>query len=244
MVLSAPPYHLLMSGNNYARTLKNDLVAYWKLDEASGSRADAVGANTLTDVNTVTGNPGPSGALPLASQFTAVNSEYLTIADNAALSMGAGVRMTVAAWTYFDSKTGPHCMVGKWQNAVSNEYALNYDSVADRFKFNVSSSGVNSTLVSADALGAPATATWYLVIGWYDGTNISIQVNNGPVTSAAFTADIFDGTAELDIGRLGSVVTQYMDGRIAGVPLWKRVLTPGERSWLYNGGAGRSWPWR
>jgi hypothetical protein len=33
-------------------------VSWWKLSEASGNRADSIGTNTLTDNNTVTGNPG------------------------------------------------------------------------------------------------------------------------------------------------------------------------------------------
>ena len=41
--------------------LTDSIVAYWKLEEASGSRADVVGGNTLTDNNTVTGNPGKLG---------------------------------------------------------------------------------------------------------------------------------------------------------------------------------------
>lgn len=39
--------------------LKTDLVSYWNLTEASGTRNDAHGTNNLTDNNTVTTAPGP-----------------------------------------------------------------------------------------------------------------------------------------------------------------------------------------
>ena len=66
-------------------TLPTNLIAYWKLDEASGTRNDSKGANHLTDNNTVTQAVGKVGN---AAQFTLANSEYLSIADNADLSAG------------------------------------------------------------------------------------------------------------------------------------------------------------
>ena len=68
--------------------LRNKLVGYWPLEEASGTRRVAmwggeypVGATGLdwADNNTVTGNPGPSSNLRLASQFTAVTTEFLQL---------------------------------------------------------------------------------------------------------------------------------------------------------------------
>ena len=83
--------------------LKQGLVGAWPLDEASGNRRDVSGlGNTLIDNATVTGNPGPSIYIPLASQFTAANSEYLSIADNALLSMG-DIEFTIACFFYADS---------------------------------------------------------------------------------------------------------------------------------------------
>ena len=62
----------------------NGLGANWRLDEVSGSGLDSFGANTLTDNFTVTSSTGL--VFPLARQFTAANSEYLSIADNAGTS--------------------------------------------------------------------------------------------------------------------------------------------------------------
>jgi hypothetical protein len=39
-------------------TLKTNLMAYWNLDEDSGTRKDSAGTNNLTDNNTVTDAPG------------------------------------------------------------------------------------------------------------------------------------------------------------------------------------------
>src|SRR3990167_5318802 len=78
------------------------LVAYYNLDEASGTRADSVGSNDLTDNNTVTQETGIVGS---STQHTSPNNEYLSVADTADLSM-ADIDFTVAAWFYMDSKVG------------------------------------------------------------------------------------------------------------------------------------------
>lgn len=72
-------------------TLLDDLVAYWKLDEPSdGSaqvdRADSVGSNTLTDVNTTA---SVAGKISLAADFVRADATELSIVDNADLSLGA-----------------------------------------------------------------------------------------------------------------------------------------------------------
>ena len=217
-----------------------NLISYWKLDEASGTRVDSHGTNDLTDNNTVTQSAGKLGN---AAQFVAANSEYLNRADNASLSMGAGVRMTLTAWVYADSLTGvdTHEIIGKRNAIDSLEYSLRTDE-SDLFSFFVTSDGTvgTITLVTAEAL---STATWYFVVAWYDGTNINLQVNNGTIHSTAFSADIFDGTSEFDIGAVASLLPGWSwDGRIDSVGLWKRVLTADERAALYNAGAGTEYP--
>ena len=66
--------------------LANSLVAFWKLDEASGQRNDSIGTNHLADNNTVLSAAGK--VYPLAATFAADANEYLSIASNAALSAG------------------------------------------------------------------------------------------------------------------------------------------------------------
>lgn len=48
---------------------KTSMVSYWELTEASGNRADSHGTNTLTDNNSVTGNPGVVYDAAPASSF-------------------------------------------------------------------------------------------------------------------------------------------------------------------------------
>src|SRR5512137_2929130 len=75
-------------------TLLNGLVAYWPLDEQSGTRYDAVGDADLTDNNTVlASNAGPSGTV---ASFVAANSESLSVAT----PWNGTTSVTIAGWVY------------------------------------------------------------------------------------------------------------------------------------------------
>lgn len=78
--------------------LGQSLIAYWGLVETSGTRQDSKGSNALTDNNTVTQAAGKVGQ---AGKFVSANGEYLSIADNADLSVG-DIDFTIAAWVYLD----------------------------------------------------------------------------------------------------------------------------------------------
>src|SRR3989344_2206233 len=103
------------------------LVGWWGLDEENGTRNDLVGNNHLADNNTVTQGTGRVGS---AAQFTKANGEYLSISDNADLSMG-DIDFTICGWMYLDSVGAGvnRIMVAKWGaggNYEQLEYSLGY----------------------------------------------------------------------------------------------------------------------
>ena len=223
-------------------SLLERLVAYWKLDENGGMRFDSVGANHLTDNNTVTQAAGRTGA---AAQFTAANLEWLS-SDSGALSMG-DVDCTFAAWVYLDSKSGHRTILGKYAangGDADSEYLLRYISTTDRFQIGVVGSNGVFVPLHADAFGSPATGTWHFVVAWHDSiaNTINIQINNGTVNSLTHSLGVQSKAAGFALGRPGQFHGQYMDGRLDAVGVWKRVLTAGERTTLYNAGAGREYP--
>ena len=216
----------------------DNLMAHWKLNEASGARADAhTGGLNLTDVNTVTQAAGKIGN---AAQFTSGQSERLTHADHADLTMG-DIDYLLAAWVYLDSKAAQLQFMAKM--ASSNfEFRFGYDVAADRFFFEILTLAGTGQVELADNLGAVSINTWYFVLGWLDAVanTVNIQVNDGTVDSAAQSQTPGAGTAEFEMGAERSA--QFMNGRMDSVSIWKRVLTSQERTDLYNGGAGLDYP--
>lgn len=221
--------------------LTDSLVAYWKLDEASGPRADSHGSNTLTDNNTVA---SAAGKVATAGDFEFSNQEYLSRADNADLSTG-DIDFTLQAWVRLESETadGYSAIMGKWGAAGGREYLLYYLNGVG-FSFSVSSNGTNPTDLTS-GFGTQTNGTWYLIHAWHDAANnqLGISVNAGTPTTTSYSAGVFDSGSEFVIGRnTGGGPGGYFDGLIDEVGFWKRVLTSGERTQLYNGGSGLAYP--
>jgi len=214
--------------------------AFWKLDEASGTRADATGnGHTLTDNNTVTSAAGKVGN---AASFAAVNSERLTEANTASLQFG-DQSWTLSAWVNLTTKTAIRPIYARDNNAAGQREAfLMYDNTPDRFSLYVFHSG-GSDLLNADVLGIPAVSTWYHVLAWKDkdrGT-INIRVNMGAANTMVASGPGLAVAIETQIGAWSG---NFMDGLIDAVGFWARTLTEPEMATLYAAGRGSQFPFR
>lgn len=213
-----------------------NLISCWSMDETSGTRDDSYGSNDLADNNTV--GYTSSGKIGNAAYFIASNSEYLSISDNASLSMG-DIDFTFAAWAYFSDFNSYRPILSKWISSSNNrEYIFEYNSVAPDFTLHLSNNGTSSSYVPSGY--SPSINTWYYIIGWYDKTadKIYISINNGTPASASYSSGAYNGTAPFYVGRLDSA--GYMNGYIDEMVVYKQLLSDDERTWLYNSGNGRS----
>jgi hypothetical protein len=234
-------YSLRSSGDN-GDNLRTNLISFWELEAASGTRVDAVvaSANDLTDTNTVTQSTGKVGQ---AAQFTGANNESLHRVHNASLTTG-DIEQTFCVWVYLDSKPGYATRIITKSSVADGGYNAFWVTGTDRFQYQlIDSGGAGAATVTANSLGAPSLATWYFVVGWFDpaANTIYIQVNDGTIDSAAQTAAPAGGTGVFVIGNSGIGDNRCWDGRLDQVGFWKRVLTAAERAWLYNSGNGRAY---
>lgn len=223
--------------------ITTNLVAYWKLEEASGTRLDETtscggGGCDLTDNNTVT---QAAGKLGNAAQFTAANGEYLSRADEADLSTG-DIDFTITAWVWLDSKTSRRPFISKFSAAGQREIDFGYNNSTDRFYFFVTYDGTNGNSATADNFGSPSTGAWYFLVGWHDSVANQLGISvSGIENNVAYSFGGFDSSSALVIGA-DPVQARYFDGRIDSVGFWKRVLTADERTCLYNSGSGVEYP--
>jgi hypothetical protein len=210
-------------------SLNNGLVAFWKLDEESGTRYDSVGNNHLTDNNTVGRSAGVVGE---AARFVSSNSEDLSISDNADMSPTGD--FTIAGWFYFDDPSNTQTrLISKYTGAPSVSYHLSlYSTVA--FAVYDDSSYTGYGVYSGYSSG------WNFIVAWVDTGSDTINLSvNGNTNGAAFTGNVNDSSAPFKIGSLNS---QYSDIRVDAVGFWHRVLSPAERTLLYNNGNGMEYP--
>lgn len=209
--------------------LTDGLESYWPLDEASGTRADAHGANHLTDNNTVGSATGKIGN---AALFVAANSENLSHADNASLSLG-DEDFTVAAWIHT-----PPTIPGIGIIWDKGGQALGYIT-SDNAGCIVFSTGGGDQFSGALSI---VGNTWYYVICSFEAaTNTKRIWINGTEWTAGGSPPT-DNANDFRIGSYSTGTAFYYDGIIDEVGFWKRLLTTQEKTDLYNGGAGLTYP--
>jgi hypothetical protein len=209
------------------------LVAAWNLSTVN----DSFGANNLTNNNAATFTAGKiDNAVTLNG-----TTQYLSIADNANISYGAGKKFTVCGWFKLAAIAAETPIVAKWSGAGNREYMVAALSANNSLGFFVSSNGTAISSVGT-AANRIFTGVWYFFAAWYDGNNLYIELNADTIVSILpYSSDIFNGNSELNIGRKqeGPV---FFGGQIDAVRLYKhdnRVLTANERSVLYHMGMGR-----
>jgi hypothetical protein len=216
-------------------SLLTGLVAYWKLDEAAGNASDSSGnGNTLTNSNVVTYVPGLIGN---AANFVGASSQQLITFTT--LGLGVTTKYSTSQW-YFRSAT---------TNAVSSCFAIANANMTGNIWFtdgnlyNYIGSNANFGKV---ALGG--SGSWTHIVNVYDGTQATNALKllvyvNGVAQGLSFTGTIpasFTPPAEYQMGWNPS--TAFATGLIDESGIWSRAITPAEVAVLYNGGAGKTYP--
>jgi len=231
--------------------LLNNLIAYWKEDEAAGAN-DALDAHTNGLTMTQTDNPGSAAGVINTARVLAAN-DYFSRIDDAWLSTG-DVDFTISCWVYPTNLAfgGGQVAFSKY-NIVGGqrEYLLYYNRVDhapnDRFSFTVSSNGVVTQAVDANTFGGVVNNSWYHLIAWHDAGSDEIGISvNDVADTLPYALGVFDSTAKPAMGVLynGPAIVYQHIGRHDETGFWKSApggggaLTAAQRTALYNGGAG------
>lgn len=218
------------------------LISHWRQDEAAGAvRVDAHGSNDLTDNNTC---GQVAGKINNAASYNLADSRFLSILDNASLSCGDN-HFSWTTWLQFDALPGEQGVITRWGNPVATGYEFRIwqqgTGGGSRLKFTVKG-GIAETTVTGDIGGAIATGVPVFVACVHnkDEDLIKISVNGGAFNTAAHVGGANDSGAALCFGVQDSA---YMTGWTDSTSFWKgQALTLPEIQYLYNGGAGRDYP--
>lgn len=218
-----------------------NLVAWYTLDETSGTRADShSGGYTLTDNNTVLYN---TGKVSNAAAFVATNSEFLSY-EGAAAAFDMTSDFTVAAWVNPATVPALASICTKSRNAAANtDWLLRVDGAGTGKPEFYTTNG--STYYGAQWGSGLSTSTWAFVVGWFSSADnkVYVQVDNGtPISTNTTGAPPGDANTKMIIGAQDSAAARRpWDGLIDEVAIYSRVLTADERTFLYNSGNGRTY---
>lgn len=214
-----------------SNSLLSGLTAYYKLGEASGTRADELGNYHLT----ASGTPGNAvGIIGNGLSLTAASSQYITRSGSIA-AIGTSRSFSVWVNPTSTSLTGRRGIISNGAGAIDGgvNFQIEIGAIANG-KIGIYQSGIGNAAASSAAVAG----TWYHLVALVTGTSSSLYINNsltvtlGPGIENNNNLNLFVG-----VGYNG-----YWDGVIDELGIWTRVLTNNEIAALYNGGAGLTYP--
>ena len=184
-----------------------------------------------------------AGIIGNAADFTDVSNNFLRIANTVDLSTG-DIDFAIACWINLDTLASVlptiHAgIAGKWSgDPADREWGLVVRSADNQVEFTVGASGS----IVASSFGALVINTWYFIFAWHDAAadTLNISINDGAVDSGAYALGAPDTDRDFSIGvrnAEGGGIFNF-DGQIDSFSFWKRLLTAGEITSFYNGGAG------
>jgi hypothetical protein len=225
-----------------ASPLLNGLVAYWKLDETSGTRFDSVSTNNLTDdggVGFATGKVGNAALFDTSNQ---------ALDGGNVLAFERTDAFSVFAWVYLTDTSGAREVIGKINPTGQRGWEMRVDN-SNLSLFIANVWGTNAIGVQHTGTSISAN-TWYQIGFTYDGSSsasgVKLYINGVAVVVDTILRDILTATivstASLFIGARFSTFAAQFAGRIDETGVWSRVLPDGEISGLYNGSSGLTYP--
>lgn len=222
--------------------LIDNLISYWKLDEASGNALDAHGSNALTETS---GTIDTASGLPLgnARDFEAGDTEYFSVADNASLSTG-DIDWSCFCWVRAESFGANRWIAAKHSGAndTTSEWQLYFRASGgtDRFRLEKISGGTNVG-VNFAAINPAINTSYFIAWGHNASTNeIWISVNGQTPEVLSTSTGVNDSAAAFTIGARADA-SGYWDGLIGHFAFFNRDIRSDLAS-FYNSGSGVAYP--
>ncbi len=223
------------------------LVSWWKLneDKSNSIRRDSFGTNHMAPFRNPTITAGLANVN--AAYFDATIVQQLKRFDHNSPSLAMGnFDWTWCVWAKFTLGTTNAIIYKNADGFTTWDFGFYYYQVDNLAYMDV---GKNDGTRLADVGSAGLVSdAWNFIVGWHDSVadTVNIQVNNGtPVSDTtgggapcSLNNPLYFGGTSLSVGS----PTHRYEGGIADVSFYKRVLTSAERSFLYNGGNGRTIP--
>jgi hypothetical protein len=241
-----------MGGNTSSApsTLITNLVSFWPLDEAGGTRYDLVGTNHFTAYNT----PNQvTGLFTNAIDFDAADTDQLAAADADSLS---DTNFSVSAWIQFNSVSSAARFVSKYATAGREWYSTVLTN-SGKVKISVAVYEAGSTVNTVNTINTTLNAedgsaigSWFHYVISFNRTSSTMSQwfrgTNGvwAYTNAANSRSMLNGNQALKVAANNSYGTENFDGVIDDLCYWNRALSSNEVFNIWSAGTNRvSWPW-
>lgn len=247
------PFDPLLSLSIYNKTSE-----WWNLDSPgyvaggfywlAANKHPRAGSSSNNDLNPNRTTPYPTiagvrGAGSLACNVSAGTRLFMS-GGQVDINMAGPVRQRfeVFGWARFNAKPGSLQILQSWWHATdpsSLGFLISVDGT-DRIQFQVG--GTSYQRVYMSTAGIPA-GQWFFYNAWLDSDLYPrASINAGSVATGATAASGTISTYPILMGSLQTIGDYKFDGALQDWGFVRNnVLTPAERSMLYNAGQGAKW---
>jgi len=208
------------------QSTESGLVAYWPLDEDSGSMATDVSGTGNS--GTITGDPGlNSDGIAGSSGYDLDGSgDYVRIPDSSSLEMSDTDAVTVSTWVNKDAvQSGWIALVQKSDRSYNLQFQNGNTPVFTIY---------DSNWHTADSDITAQNGRWLHLVGTFDGSTVRMYVNGTLVGTATATEIADSGGADLGIGENLDTSGREVDAQMDEVRIYDRALSSSEARSLYN----------
>jgi len=239
-IVAVDPYPCSVGGDAACPPgLLDDLVGYWRLDDAPGSAKAHDGSGWSNDgmlvgldpqTAWVTGGPG-GGALSVQGKG------YIGVAPSASIDSVTN-QVTVAAWMYLEGT------VMGYATAISRQIGTGY---GQHYHLSVNAQQLPGLFVTTPTTGqvfflGPSPVpqqTWVHLAGTYDGSVDRLYLDGAEVGSIPITGTFAAETNPVILSGNGNAadksISELVPGRLDEVMLYRRALAADEIARLASG---------
>lgn len=232
-----------VSGSCQSIDLASGLVSYWKLDSITNPIVDSKGVNNGIAASTGVISTAGKVGLGIAFNNSTTSGGYINMGNNSSLYPTSDFSLSI--WVKTPSPWDPtqpaHNMLNT-RGIGSAGYALGILNTG--FRLDIAGSPYAYLQSFPNSGSELPTGTWYHIVVTLESGTGRMYINGILVTSST-NMSIASSTYRMIIG--GRDTGSSIQGRAKGVAFdeagyWNRGLNPGEVTYLYNGGAGRTYP--
>ena len=209
------------------QTLFDDLVSWWKLEEASGERSDELGAHPLTASTNDPANA--TGVRGNGCDFNKAATNSLTRANaSAGLLKGDVGSWTFAAWIKVETHANNNLLLSCWGSGGDRAWRIvtkATDGTAAQLRFQATQDGSSGTITTAGATEEQimlTAGTWYFYQAQHrDGVNVRMRIDAGDWIATAMTGGLEPSPSDWILGAT-------FDGIVDEAAFWSRALSSAE----------------
>jgi len=222
-----------------ATDIKNDaslganLVAYYKLDEASGDRTDSVNSYDLSPASSLSSGTGKIGD---AADFgSASHTNRLYLASN--IGVSGFSNHTINMWVKFSTLPATNkqeTLFNKEVAGVKQYWNIDYRDEGGTKKWNL---WRNSDEVKYNI--TESTGVWIMMTAVFDTSNDQLKLYRNTsliATLSNLSWGANGSTTQFELGNWGT--GRPLTGLIDEVGIWSKALTQDDITALYNSGSG------